>query len=140
MSDFTDFIDFKDLKTFIWVAELRSFGGAAGKLNASQPAVSTRIRKLEDLLAAGIPAVPQSGKKGPRLVRLLERDRRRIELMNFLLFSMPGTPVIYYGDELGMGDNIRLGDRDGVRTPMQWSPDRNGGFSRADPEIGRAHV
>ena len=68
-----------------------------------------------------------------RLAPLLERDRRRIELMNSLLFSMPGTPVIYYGDELGMGDNIRLGDRDGVRTPMQWSPDRNGGFSRADP-------
>jgi maltose alpha-D-glucosyltransferase/alpha-amylase len=68
-----------------------------------------------------------------RLAPLLERDRRRIELLNCLLFSMPGTPVIYYGDELGMGDNIRLGDRDGVRTPMQWSPDRNGGFSRADP-------
>ena len=68
-----------------------------------------------------------------RLAPLLERDRRRIELMNYLLFSMPGTPVIYYGDEIGMGDNIRLGDRDGVRTPMQWSPDRNGGFSRADP-------
>src|SRR6202035_4094977 len=69
-----------------------------------------------------------------RLAPLLERDRRRIELMNCLLFSMPGAPVIYYGDELGMGDNIRLGDRDGVRTPMQWSPDRNGGFSRASPE------
>ncbi len=68
-----------------------------------------------------------------RLAPLLERDRRRIELMNSLLLSMPGTPVIYYGDELGMGDNIHLGDRDGVRTPMQWSPDRNGGFSRADP-------
>ncbi|WIM12646.1 maltose alpha-D-glucosyltransferase [Enhydrobacter sp.] len=67
-----------------------------------------------------------------RLAPLLERDRRRIELLNCLLLSMPGTPVIYYGDELGMGDNIRLGDRDGVRTPMQWSPDRNGGFSRAD--------
>jgi maltose alpha-D-glucosyltransferase / alpha-amylase len=67
-----------------------------------------------------------------RLAPLLERDRRRIELMNCLLLSMPGTPVIYYGDEIGMGDNIRLGDRDGVRTPMQWSPDRNGGFSRAD--------
>ena len=53
--------------------------------------------------------------------------------MNCLLLSMPGTPVIYYGDEIGMGDNIHLGDRDGVRTPMQWSPDRNGGFSRADP-------
>ena len=68
-----------------------------------------------------------------RLAPLLERDRRRIELMNCLLLSMPGTPVIYYGDEIGMGDNIYLGDRDGVRTPMQWSPDRNGGFSRADP-------
>ncbi len=68
-----------------------------------------------------------------RLATLLEGDRRRIELMNGLLLSMPGTPVIYYGDELGMGDNIHLGDRDGVRTPMQWSPDRNGGFSRADP-------
>jgi maltose alpha-D-glucosyltransferase/alpha-amylase len=69
-----------------------------------------------------------------RLAPLMERDRRRIELMNSLLFSMPGTPVMYYGDELGMGDNVHLGDRDGVRTPMQWSPDRNGGFSRADPE------
>ena len=67
-----------------------------------------------------------------RLAPLLERDRRRIELLNCLLLSMPGTPVIYYGDEIGMGDNIRLGDRDGVRTPMQWTPDRNGGFSRAD--------
>ncbi|MEP9380285.1 maltose alpha-D-glucosyltransferase [Aquabacter sp. CN5-332] len=69
-----------------------------------------------------------------RLAPLLQRDRRRIELMNALLLSMPGTPVIYYGDEIGMGDNIHLGDRDGVRTPMQWSPDRNGGFSKADPE------
>ncbi len=68
-----------------------------------------------------------------RLAPLLERDRRRIELMNSLLLSMPGTPVIYYGDEIGMGDNFHLGDRNGVRTPMQWSPDRNGGFSRADP-------
>ena len=69
-----------------------------------------------------------------RLAPLMERDRRRIELMNYLLLSMPGTPVIYYGDEIGMGDNIHLGDRNGVRTPMQWSPDRNGGFSRvSDP-------
>ncbi|MCC2650977.1 MAG: Trehalose synthase [Microvirga sp.] len=68
-----------------------------------------------------------------RLAPLMQRDRRRIELMNALLLSMPGTPVVYYGDEIGMGDNIYLGDRDGVRTPMQWSPDRNGGFSRADP-------
>ncbi len=69
-----------------------------------------------------------------RLAPLLEHDRRRMELMNGLLLSMPGTPVIYYGDEIGMGDNIHLGDRDGVRTPMQWSPDRNGGFSRANPQ------
>jgi maltose alpha-D-glucosyltransferase/alpha-amylase len=68
-----------------------------------------------------------------RLAPLLEGDRRRVELMNSLLLSMPGTPVIYYGDEIGMGDNIHLGDRDGVRTPMQWSPDRNGGFSGVDP-------
>nr|WP_294544909.1 maltose alpha-D-glucosyltransferase [uncultured Rhodopila sp.] len=69
-----------------------------------------------------------------RLAPLLEHDRRRVELMNYLLLSMPGTPVIYYGDEIGMGDNIHLGDRNGVRTPMQWSSDRNGGFSRvADP-------
>jgi maltose alpha-D-glucosyltransferase/alpha-amylase len=68
-----------------------------------------------------------------RLAPLLERDRRRIELLNSLLLSMPGTPVIYYGDEIGMGNNVFLGDRDGVRTPMQWSLDRNAGFSRADP-------
>jgi maltose alpha-D-glucosyltransferase/alpha-amylase len=68
-----------------------------------------------------------------RLAPLLENSRRRIELLNGLLFSMPGTPVIYYGDEIGMGDNIYLGDRNGVRTPMQWTGDRNAGFSRADP-------
>jgi len=68
-----------------------------------------------------------------RLAPLVERDRRRIELLNSLLLSMPGTPVLYYGDEIGMGDNIYLGDRDGVRTPMQWSFDRNGGYSKADP-------
>ncbi len=68
-----------------------------------------------------------------RLAPLMENDRRKIELMNGLLLSLPGTPVIYYGDEIGMGDNIFLGDRDGVRTPMHWSPDRNAGFSRADP-------
>jgi maltose alpha-D-glucosyltransferase/alpha-amylase len=69
-----------------------------------------------------------------RLAPLLQNDRRRIELMNVLLLSLPGTPVIYYGDEIGMGDNAYLGDRNGVRTPMQWSPDRNGGFSRANPQ------
>ena len=69
-----------------------------------------------------------------RLAPLMENDRRRIELLNALLISMPGTPVIYYGDEIGMGDNVFLRDRDGVRTPMQWTFDRNGGFSRTDPE------
>ena len=68
-----------------------------------------------------------------RLAPLMDNDRRKIELMNSLLFSFPGTPIVYYGDEIGMGDNIYLGDRNGVRTPMQWTPDRNGGFSRADP-------
>jgi len=69
-----------------------------------------------------------------RLAPLMENDPDRIKLMNSLLLSMPGAPIIYYGDELGMGDNIFLGDRNGVRTPMQWSPDRNAGFSRADPQ------
>jgi maltose alpha-D-glucosyltransferase/alpha-amylase len=68
-----------------------------------------------------------------RLAPLVENSRRRVELLNMLLFSLPGTPIVYYGDEIGMGDNIYLGDRNGVRTPMQWSSDRNGGFSRADP-------
>ena len=68
-----------------------------------------------------------------RLAPLMDNDRRKIELMNALLMSLPGTPILYYGDEIGMGDNIYLGDRNGVRTPMQWSPDRNGGFSRCDP-------
>jgi maltose alpha-D-glucosyltransferase/alpha-amylase len=69
-----------------------------------------------------------------RLAPLLGSDRRRIELMMGLLLSLPGTPVLYYGDEIGMGDNIFLGDRNGVRTPMQWSADRNAGFSRANPQ------
>ena len=69
-----------------------------------------------------------------RLFPLLGNHRRRTELANALLFSLPGSPVIYYGDEIGMGDNVYLGDRDGVRTPMQWSADRNAGFSRADPQ------
>jgi len=68
-----------------------------------------------------------------RLASLMDNDRRKIELMNSLLMSFPGTPISYYGDEIGMGDNIYLGDRNGVRTPMQWTPDRNGGFSRCDP-------
>ena len=68
-----------------------------------------------------------------RLAPLMDNNRRRIELLNSLLFSFPGTPILYYGDEIGMGDNIYLGDRNGVRTPMQWSGDRNAGFSRATP-------
>jgi len=67
-----------------------------------------------------------------RLATLVDNDRRVVELLHFLLFSLPGSPVLYYGDEIGMGDNVYLGDRDGVRTPMQWTPDRNGGFSQAD--------
>jgi len=67
-----------------------------------------------------------------RLFPLLEGDRRQTELLHALLFTLPGTPILYYGDEIGMGDNVYLGDRDGVRTPMQWTPDRNGGFSTAD--------
>jgi maltose alpha-D-glucosyltransferase/alpha-amylase len=69
-----------------------------------------------------------------RLAPLLANDRRRIELMNGMLMSLPGTPIIYYGDEIGMGDNISLGDRNGVRTPMQWNGETNGGFSTAAPE------
>src|SRR5246127_1613345 len=68
-----------------------------------------------------------------RLAPLMQNNRGRIHLMNGLLFSLPGTPIVYYGDEIGMGDNIYLGDRDGVRTPMQWSADRNAGFSTANP-------
>src|SRR5208337_4461825 len=69
-----------------------------------------------------------------RLAPLLGKDRKRIELLHLLLFSLPGTPVLYYGDEIGMGDNVFLGDRNGVRTPMQWSSDKNAGFSRASPQ------
>ncbi|MFC1905786.1 maltose alpha-D-glucosyltransferase [Chloroflexota bacterium] len=69
-----------------------------------------------------------------RLAPMVDNDRRKIELLNSILLTMPGSPIIYYGDEIGMGDNIYLGDRNGVRTPMQWSVDRNAGFSHADPE------
>ena len=69
-----------------------------------------------------------------RLAPLMENDLDRVKLMNGMLLSMPGSPIIYYGDEIGMGDNVFVGDRNGVRTPMQWSPDRNAGFSRADPQ------
>ncbi len=67
-----------------------------------------------------------------RLAPLVDNDRRVAELLHAMLLSLPGSPILYYGDEIGMGDNIHLGDRDGVRTPMQWTPDRNGGFSQAD--------
>ncbi|MGN7142666.1 alpha-amylase family glycosyl hydrolase, partial [Streptomyces pseudogriseolus] len=73
-----------------------------------------------------------------RLAPLLDNDRNQIELFNALLLSLPGSPIIYYGDEIGMGDNIWLGDRDAVRTPMQWTPDRNAGFSSSDP--GRLYL
>ena len=69
---------------------------------------------------------------GRRLAPLVDNDRRVAELLHAMLFSFPGSPVLYYGDEIGMGDNIYLGDRDAVRTPMQWSPDRNAGFGRGD--------
>ena len=69
-----------------------------------------------------------------RLAPLLDDDRRRIELMNGMLMSLPGTPIVDYGDEIGMGDHVNLGDRNGVRTPMQWNGGWNGGFSSADPE------
>ncbi len=71
-----------------------------------------------------------------RLAPLLDNDRHQIELFTALLLSLPGSPVLYYGDEIGMGDNIWLGDRDGVRTPMQWTPDRNAGFSACRPAAG----
>ncbi|HEV2416177.1 MAG TPA: alpha-glucosidase C-terminal domain-containing protein, partial [Terriglobia bacterium] len=70
-----------------------------------------------------------------RLAPLMENDRRRIELLNGMLLSLPGSPIVYYGDEIGMGDNIYLGDRNGVRTPMQWNGGWNAGFSTADPEL-----
>src|SRR5512139_2054865 len=69
-----------------------------------------------------------------RLAPLLNNSRRQIELIYMILLSLPGTPVIYYGNEIGMGDNFYLGDRNGVRTPMQWSPERNAGFSQANPQ------
>jgi maltose alpha-D-glucosyltransferase/alpha-amylase len=93
--------------------------------------VSDRERERMNAVYASEPRMRINAGIRRRLAPLLENDRRRIELLNGLLMSMPGTPVIYYGDEIGMGDNVALRDRDGVRTPMQWSPDRNGGFSTA---------
>ena len=89
-----------------------------------------------DYMHAAYAADPQMRINGGirrRLAPMMENNRNRIELLNGLLLSLPGTPVLYYGDEIGMGDNVYLGDRNAVRTPMQWTPDRNGGFSMADP-------
>jgi maltose alpha-D-glucosyltransferase/alpha-amylase len=80
------------------------------------------------------PRCASTSASGAASRRCSSNDRRKIELHERLLFSLPGTPVIYYGDEIGMGDNVYLGDRNGVRTPMQWSADRNAGFSRANPQ------
>ena len=79
------------------------------------------------------PRMRPTSASGGALAPLLENDRNQIELFTALLLSLPGSPVLYYGDEIGMGDNIWLGDRDGVRTPMQWTPDRNAGFSELRP-------
>ena len=77
---------------------------------------------------------PHQSRHPRRLAPLVEGDRRRIELMSGLLMSLPGSPILYYGDEIGMGDNVYLGDRNSVRTPMQWNRGSNAGFSTADPE------
>ncbi|MCU0835344.1 MAG: maltose alpha-D-glucosyltransferase [Chromatiaceae bacterium] len=96
--------------------------------------VSDRERDYMYQTYAGDPRMRVNVGIRRRLAPLLDNDQDKIRLMHSLLLSMPGSPILYYGDELGMGDNIYLGDRNGVRTPMQWSPDRNAGFSRADPQ------
>ncbi|HUP31134.1 MAG TPA: maltose alpha-D-glucosyltransferase [Usitatibacter sp.] len=96
--------------------------------------VTDRERDYMYRIFAGDPRMRVNVGIRRRLAPLMENDRERIELITFLLMTMPGAPILYYGDEIGMGDNIYLGDRNGVRTPMQWSPDRNAGFSRADPQ------
>jgi len=95
--------------------------------------VSTDERDYMYLAYSGDPRMRINIGIRRRLAPLMDNNRRRIELLSGLLFSLPGTPIMYYGDEIGMGDNIYLGDRNGVRTPMQWSSDRNGGFSRSNP-------
>jgi maltose alpha-D-glucosyltransferase / alpha-amylase len=96
--------------------------------------VSDRERDYMYRIFAGDPRMRVNVGIRRRLAPLMENSRSKIELITFLLMTMPGAPILYYGDELGMGDNIYLGDRNGVRTPMQWTPDRNAGFSRADPQ------
>jgi maltose alpha-D-glucosyltransferase/alpha-amylase len=96
--------------------------------------VTDRERDYMYRMFAGDPRMRVNVGIRRRLAPLMENSRPKIELITFLLMTMPGAPIVYYGDEIGMGDNIYLGDRNGVRTPMQWSPDRNAGFSRADPQ------
>ncbi len=96
--------------------------------------VTDRERDYMYRIFAGDPRMRVNVGIRRRLAPLMENSRPKIELLTFLLMTMPGAPILYYGDEIGMGDNIYLGDRNGVRTPMQWSPDRNAGFSRADPQ------
>ncbi|MGZ5595013.1 MAG: maltose alpha-D-glucosyltransferase [Usitatibacter sp.] len=96
--------------------------------------VTDRERDYMYRIFAGDPRMRVNVGIRRRLAPLMENNRAKIELITFLLMTMPGAPILYYGDEIGMGDNIYLGDRNGVRTPMQWTPDRNAGFSRADPE------
>jgi maltose alpha-D-glucosyltransferase/alpha-amylase len=96
--------------------------------------VTDRERDYMYRIFAGDPRMRVNVGIRRRLATLMENSRPKIELISFLLMTLPGAPILYYGDEIGMGDNIYLGDRNGVRTPMQWSPDRNAGFSRADPQ------
>ena len=96
--------------------------------------VTDRERDYMYRIFAGDPRMRVNVGIRRRLAPLMENDRGKIELITFLLMTMPGAPIMYYGDEIGMGDNIYLGDRNGVRTPMQWTSDRNAGFSRADPQ------
>src|SRR2546421_221713 len=96
--------------------------------------VTDRERDYMYRIFAGDPRMRVNVGIRRRLAPLMEGSRPKIELLTFLLMTMPGAPILYYGDEIGMGDNIYLGDRNGVRTPMQWTPDRNAGFSRADPQ------
>ncbi len=96
--------------------------------------VTDRERDYMYRMFAGDPRMRVNVGIRRRLATLMENNRPKIELISFLLMTLPGAPILYYGDEIGMGDNIYLGDRNGVRTPMQWSPDRNAGFSRADPQ------
>jgi maltose alpha-D-glucosyltransferase/alpha-amylase len=95
--------------------------------------VSEEERDYMHIAYSNDPRMRVNGGIRRRLAPLVDNNRRRIELLNSLLLSFPGTPILYYGDEIGMGDNIYLGDRNSVRTPMQWNSDRNAGFSKCDP-------